>query len=1189
MKKFNNITRYFSTGTLLVENKDTGRNEDLLKYTNFNLDLLTELVKEMPETMGLVELKEFLTQKIYDFAQDDRDFPKWEVKEIVLEKEQFSYKEGLLLFDAYIIKMNYLKSKKAKDLSQIKLPIQFCLLNKVNQMDPLELVNKIDEFFADVQGINARGFVLYEQLLKESPLTRDFIPYLRLNPILKVQYPVITSKIINIISLNLLIMFETKIGHLLNGKDKYLSDLQANYVNIQKKLLGMLDPLLRLKLQKRGIITLQNTYIGFDTEYENIDFKINKLLSIQLAVNTKTIVKIPRNEYVISGEDRKESAVVLDLYGFNNDLFKNVINKGINVFREKYKVYDSAISLLKEGLLKLQEQEALKWINDSNYDIFVFNRTMIRTGIYFDTDENGFTLSNLINEAKLLVRADLNQTHNDLLNLLQKIYKRVNVDINEIELLSAKQAENYYRDDDSVEIEIHGVIDDGSKRMSRTKMNSFTGDMVSVTKIKNIYLIAHLTNADLSMLKDFDIFKEELDIVNSSFITLGKPLLIDNNRVFIRDTMLLSPAANRSLDSIGKLYKINKIDIGTYDKSKMSVMLAENPELYKQYAIRDAVITLVHASFMEDFNHKLNKIGIPVTLSSLGTSYVKYKWEEIGYKGYQIDPNILMGDTSKLMTPRGLLDNLDIALCLPYYIAAYKGGRNECFMYGRDTETLWYDYDLTSAYTTGMATLGHPEYSAGRILNAKELLKMKDEDIINSYTIVSGKFKFPKEVKYPSIPVYVDETTTAYPLSGVCTITGIEYVLAKNQGCKFDFKEIYWIPFGDEKPFELILNEVQAKRREYPKGDINNLLYKELGNSIYGNTVRGISNKRKFDIKSGAYLNLDPCELSNPLIGSWITAFIRSVVGECLHNINTLGGKIVSCTTDGFVTDIANLESKIVPDQNGQEKKCADKNTVMLRYFQNIRKVLSGDGTALELKHEGLGIISWSTRGQFSLQSGIAATTGFQRKQFDPAFLETLFIDTLSKPNKSVEFIQQRLRSALDLYRNGGHVTKIFADRLFRLHFDNRRIIQIPEKELLANVDFSDKIFDSLPASDIDTVKYLRGMSKINVNPRYDKRLGNLTISQNKYKDYSDIAIRNFIKGVINGLYGDQIKFDNYEELIKFIKGFKPGFRISKSSISNLKHRPMILQSVPLTEEVRKFNEYVRRTYPNFDITNQTI
>jgi hypothetical protein len=216
------------------------------------------------------------------------------------------------------------------------------------------------------------------------------------------------------------------------------------------------------------------------------------------------------------------------------------------------------------------------------------------------------------------------------------------------------------------------------------------------------------------------------------------------------------------------------------------------------------------------------------------------------------------------------------------------------------------------------------------------------------------------------------------------------------------------------------------------------------------------------------------------------------------------------------------------------------------------------------------------------LNSGIAATTGFQRKQYDPEFIETSFKNTLSKTDKSIEFVQARLRSALDIYRKGGHVTKVYTDRTFRLHFDNRREMIIPEG-YENNTDFSNIIFDSKPVYNIKTVKYLRGMSKINLISKYDQRLGKTAIS-NKYYDYTDLAIRNFIKGVLNGDYGENIKFDNYEAMIKFIKGYKPGFRISKSSISNLKNRPIIFKSIPLTEDVIKFRDYVRKFYPYFDI-----
>jgi len=57
---------------------------------------------------------------------------------------------------------------------------------------------------------------------------------------------------------------------------------------------------------------------------------------------------------------------------------------------------------------------------------------------------------------------------------------------------------------------------------------------------------------------------------------------------------------------------------------------------------------------------------------------------------------------------------------------------------------------------------------------------------------------------------------------------------------------------GDRKvvliqPLHNIIKEIQRLRKETPKGTIMNLLYKEMGNSIYGNVVKGMSNKKNFD------------------------------------------------------------------------------------------------------------------------------------------------------------------------------------------------------------------------------------------------------------------------------------------------------------------------------------------------------
>jgi len=68
--------------------------------------------------------------------------------------------------------------------------------------------------------------------------------------------------------------------------DYILSDLKSR-----------MDPFIRFKMQKRGISIVQNIYSGFDTEFELISYEKsqNKLISLQLALTTKTYLKIPLN------------------------------------------------------------------------------------------------------------------------------------------------------------------------------------------------------------------------------------------------------------------------------------------------------------------------------------------------------------------------------------------------------------------------------------------------------------------------------------------------------------------------------------------------------------------------------------------------------------------------------------------------------------------------------------------------------------------------------------------------------------------------------------------------------------------------------------------------------------------------------------------------------------------------------
>jgi hypothetical protein len=156
-----------------------------------------------------------------------------------------------------------------------------------------------------------------------------------------------------------------------------------------------------------------------------------------------------------------------------------------------------------------------------------------------------------------------------------------------------------------------------------------------------------------------------------------------------------------------------------------------------------------------------------------------------------------------------------------------------------------------------MYLMGEPNYNEGERLNLEDFRKLSDSEIINSYTIIRCRFKFQPTVKYPSIPVNVDKDTICYPLEGVGVITGAEYVVAEKQGCVIEIMDVYRIPFvtkivrlGDYKnksksgefedvikvdedkgratvvvkPFKGLIDEIQRKRREYPKTHALNVI-----------------------------------------------------------------------------------------------------------------------------------------------------------------------------------------------------------------------------------------------------------------------------------------------------------------------------------------------------------------------------
>lgn len=961
-------------------------------------------------------------------------------------------------------------------------------------------------------------------------------------------------------------------------------DLLLDFTNISKLLASKLEPSIREKFSKRGISFINNIYTGFDTEYNSIDSTTNKLLSVQMSLTTSLLLKLPKKvefnfeEFnVFTNDTYKKNAEDLDIKksAIKTDYVKELINNSIDYYRliNNRFTYDQTI----EKITTCLKENGIRYIDKNDCIIFVFDSSKVR-GFYKTT--NSYSFKELILTSTCIAKQDLETNKEKVKSILESIYKNTKLN-NEYEkhgnLLEYKKfLENISLNVDYSLNNIEPVNGDIGKSR-RTNNQSFTNDITSITNIVNNYVIGHLTTADLSIMNDFDEIKQEFDIINKSYVTISKPLNIEGINVYVRDTMLLAPGSMKALQSIGSLYEnLPKIDIDENYKNNMELFLLKEPIKFKEYAVRDALITMIHARYMEYFNNSLGGVGIPLTLSGLSTKFIKKYWSENKYNGYQISNKYLLSDVSTSLTPKGLSVMKDIGLKSTMYIASYRGGRNESFMYGYElSEKLWFDYDLVSAYTTGMAALGTPDYLKGHKVSNIDSLNFYD--LFNSYTVLNVDFEFKSDTKYPCLPVSIDENTTVYPLSGSAIITGLDYLSASNQGCKIIVRDGYRVPFVKEddkdknqnkmiKPFASCIKEIQRLRSLYEKGTIGNLLYKEIGNSLYGLTARGLNDKRKFDIKSQGMKRMIGNDLSNPLIASWITSFIRSVLGELLYYTNKLNGRVVSATTDGFITDVEDLENKIL-DLQVKENKVRS----LLREYRNSRKYLSNNIEGLEVKKFGKDILTWTTRGQLSESSGIMAATGFQKGLASLSELQSLFLDKLKSNDKTLLFLRSSLRSALDIYKEGGHVTRTYSDQAFRLMYDNKRLI----------VDSNNTLLDSVPLNKADIGELLRYIGNLPKTKQYSRNSSSVNL--NKYSNNIELIVRNFVKALLNNQLGLDINsFENYKHIVSFLSKYSNDIKISENYISQLKRRGSFVK-VPWSIENEKFVNYVKLKFPNFD------
>ena len=510
----------------------------------------------------------------------------------------------------------------------------------------------------------------------------------------------------------------------------------------------------------------------------------------------------------------------------------------------------------------------------------------------------------------------------------------------------------------------------------------------------DVYLVAHFTRADIPGFKDFkddEASRANLNLENirNTFINVKQDIAVslkgddDPNsevklNVKVRDTITLAPTGKAKLDDLGAVLGFEKIKIHE-DPSKeldlkrnMKSFMEGDWEAFRAYAIRDAEICTRYTDRMIHlYKRETGRFKLPITLTQIGVDLIREHWRSVG-----IDPLAIVGKEevgaryfskkhNRYVNTKKLVSKKHLHWVEDFITECYHGGRNEQFWFGPGFKDVWYDYDLTSAYPSAMALIGHPDWSKIRHLHSiEQVLFQKDHPDRYRYpadlVFAEVSFEFPDSVRYPCLPVRT-ENGLIFPRKGYSSTHISEIILAHKLGAKLGFEygveidnERHGYSKGIERPFRAFTKSCIDRRKQSPKGSLENLFWKELVNSTYGKTAQGLRERRVYDLRDAETKRLEPSKITNPAYASYITAFCRGALSEIMNNLPSTVN-VFSVTTDGFLTNAT-------PSQ--MEKATSG---VLCKYYKSARRFLAGTEEIYEVKHLIKQPLGWRTRGQSTI------------------------------------------------------------------------------------------------------------------------------------------------------------------------------------------------------------------------------
>src|SRR5258706_3722013 len=154
-------------------------------------------------------------------------------------------------------------------------------------------------------------------------------------------------------------------------------------------------------------------------------------------------------------------------------------------------------------------------------------------------------------------------------------------------------------------------------------------------------------------------------------------------------------------------------------KRTMKVLRAMDWNKFREYAILDAEISAKYFLKLTKMYQEVTwETFVPTALSNIGMKLLIKEWTErspsvdtLELTGKEKIEESVWDETSQQFRRIKHTPYVEeLSWFTDFVTECYHGGRNEQLWFGPSFEDDWYDYDLTGAYPTAMATIGRIDW-----------------------------------------------------------------------------------------------------------------------------------------------------------------------------------------------------------------------------------------------------------------------------------------------------------------------------------------------------------------------------------------------------------------------------------------------------------------------------------------------